>query len=292
MIFNAFNISLNERTQQIGILASVGATPKQIASSVLYEGLCIGAVGIPIGVLAGLGAIQGVISAVAGSFGNILGSDLQLKLWVSVPVLIGAVLISLITILIAALLPAKKAAKTPVIECIRQTGEIKVTGKAVKTSKLSEKIWGLEGTLALKNFKRNKKQYRSIVLSLVLSIVLFVTTSSFVDCLTTISDSAKMVTDYDIGFGTQEMRDTQLFECVFYGLRAFAWGLPISMTLSYIVQKLMLDGVTPMGTSWFQVPWFPLGIVAVLLLLFVTMMYTVNKLGRENIIDALRDEMT
>ncbi len=537
LIFNAFHISLNERTQQIGILASVGATPKQLTSSVLYEGLCIGAVGIPIGVLAGLGAIQGVISAVAGSFGNILGSDLQLKLWVSVPVLIGAVLISLITILISAYIPAKKAAKTPVMECIRQTGEIKVTGKAVKTSKLSEKIWGLEGTLALKNFKRNKKQYRSIVLSLVLSIVLFVTTSSFVDCLTTISDSAKMVTDYDIGFGTQEMSDTQLstlydklqgtesltsstlqavyelpieaengaylatvqfvdeksyltllnkwgldpdeyqrslpaiakkdgdgasirdlpnlfsgntvsasingtditlgtletlmpdippftgtlelpgytlqivapwslqeslagdakvlvkgitfcsddptgstekiqtaiqgasvaeeyllinnaqilsenqsyvfianvfsytfivmisliavanvfntistniklrrrelamirsvgmsdrsfqkmmrFECVFYGLRAFAWGLPISMALSYMVQKVMLDGVIDMGTSWFQVPWFSLsvGILAVLLIIFVAMMYTVNKLKRENIIDALRDAM-
>ncbi len=83
------------------------------------------------------------------------------------------------------------------------------------------------------------------------------------------------------------------FECVFYGLRAFAWGLPISMALSYIVQKVMLDGVIDMGISWFQVSRFPLsiGISVILLIIFVTMMYTVNMLKRENIIDALRDAM-
>lgn len=205
LIFNAFNISLSERMQQIGILSSVGATPKQLKGSVLYEGLCIGAIGIPIGVLVGLGAIYAVMQVVASSFTDVLYTGVPLTLRISIPVILGAVVISLITILISAYIPAKKAANRPVMECIRQTDVIKVSGKKLKTSRLSEKLWGLEGTLALKNFKRNKKQYRSIVLSLVLSILLFVGTSSFVNCLSEISDNAKMVTDYDIGFGTEEM---------------------------------------------------------------------------------------
>ena len=65
LIYNSFNISLNERIQQFGILSSVGATAKQLRNSVLFEGVCIGAVGIPIGVLVGIGSIGLVIPIVA-----------------------------------------------------------------------------------------------------------------------------------------------------------------------------------------------------------------------------------
>ena len=41
LIYNSFNISLNERTHQFGIFSSVGATAKQLRNSVLFEGLCI-----------------------------------------------------------------------------------------------------------------------------------------------------------------------------------------------------------------------------------------------------------
>lgn len=210
LIYNAFSISLNERTQQIGILASVGATAKQLRNSVLFEGLCIGAVGIPIGIVAGLGSIWLVISVVAKNFGNILYTGVSLTLQVSVPAILGAAAVSLITILISAYIPAKKAVGRPVMECIRQTNEVKVESKAVKTSKLAQRIYGLEGILALKNFKRNKKRYRSIVLSLVLSIVLFISTSAFVLDLQQASEQAKVVTDYDIGFGTQDMDDSKM----------------------------------------------------------------------------------
>ena len=179
LIYNSFNISLNERTHQFGILSSVGATAKQLRNSVLFEGLCIGAVGIPIGVIVGIGSIGLVISVVARNFGNILYSTVPLTLTVSIPAIVVAAAVSMVTILISAYIPARKAASTPVMESIRQTNEVKIESKAVKTSKLAERIYGLEGTLALKNFKRNKKRYRSIVLSLVLSVVLFVSTSAF-----------------------------------------------------------------------------------------------------------------
>lgn len=200
LIYNSFNISLNERTSQFGILSSVGATARQLRNSVLFEGVCIGAIGIPIGVMVGIGSVGLVIPIVAGNFRNIIPSTVPLTLSVSVPAIVAAAAVSLVTILISAYIPARKAANTPVMESIRQTNEVKTESKAVKTSKLAQRIYGLEGTLALKNFKRNKKRYRSIVLSLVLSVVLFVSGNAFGTTLKRLAERSIMDFDYDIVF--------------------------------------------------------------------------------------------
>jgi len=211
LIYNAFNISLNERTKQFGILSSVGATPTQLRNSVLFEGLCIGAVGIPIGVIVGIGSIRLVISVVAGNFGNVMYSNVPLTLTVSAPAIVVAAAVSMVTILISAYIPARKAASTPVMESIRQTNEVKIESKAVKTSKLAQRIYGLEGTLALKNFKRNKKRYRSIVLSLVLSIVLFISASAFITDMKLGAQRSVVDSDNDILFTTQDLNDSEMF---------------------------------------------------------------------------------
>lgn len=211
LIYNSFNISLNERTHQFGILSSVGATAKQLRNSVLFEGLCIGAMGIPIGIIVGIGSIGLIIPIVARKFGNIIPSTVPLTLSVSVPAIVAAAAVSLVTILISAYIPARKAANTPVMESIRQTGEVKTESKTVKTSKLAQRIYGLEGTLALKNFKRNKKRYRSIVLSLVLSVVLFVSGNAFGTTLKRLAERSIMDFDYDIVFTTQGMNDSEMF---------------------------------------------------------------------------------
>lgn len=212
LIYNSFNMSLNERTQQFGILSSVGATAKQLRNSVLFEGLCIGAIGIPIGAAVGIISIEVVISVIAKNFANVLYINVPLTLTLSIPAIVVAAVVSMVTILISAYLPARKAASTLVMECIRQTNEVKIESKAVKTSKLTHRIYGLEGTLALKNFKRNKKPYRSIVLSLVLSIVLFISTSALVADLKQVSNQASEVTDHDIIFSTQDMDDSEMLQ--------------------------------------------------------------------------------
>ena len=211
LIYNSFSISLSERIREIGVLASVGATEKQLRNSVLFEGLCIGMAGIPIGILAGLGCIRGVISVVSGRFGAVLYTGVPLTTKVSLPAVAGATAVSLVTILISAWLPAKKAVSLPVMECIRQTNEIKVESGAMEIPQRKQRMYGLEGTLALKNFKRNRKRYRSIVLSLVLSIVLFVSANALIESMQQSADGLKTVSDYDIGFGTQEMEDEELF---------------------------------------------------------------------------------
>lgn len=212
LIYNSFNISLNERTHQFGILMSVGATEKQLRNSVLFEGLCIGVIGIPIGILIGIPSMKLVLALVAKNFSNVFYDNVPLTLEVSLPALAAAVLVSIITILISAYIPAKKAVRIPVMECIRQTNEIKVEAKTIKTSKLILRIYGLEETLALKNFKRNKRRYRSIILSLTLSVVLFVSASAFRTDLNQVAEKAKVVTDYDIGLSTPDMDDREMTE--------------------------------------------------------------------------------
>lgn len=210
LIYNSFNISLNERIREIGVLASIGATAKQLKSSVRFEGLCIGVIGIPIGILLGLAGIRAVLSAVSSNFTAVLNSDVPLAMKVSAPVIAGTAILSLVTILISARIPAGKAVRMPIMECIRQTNEIKTDAKALKISRKKQRIYGLEGTLALKNFKRNKKRYRSIVLSLVLSIVLFVSTNALISSLQQTADGFRIVSDFDIGFSTRDMEDDDL----------------------------------------------------------------------------------
>lgn len=53
LIYNAFSISVSERTKQFGLLKSIGATKKQIRHSVCFEALCLCVIGIPIGILSG-----------------------------------------------------------------------------------------------------------------------------------------------------------------------------------------------------------------------------------------------
>ncbi len=211
LIYNSFTISLNDRVRQFGILLSVGATRKQLQNSVLFEGLCIGALGIPIGILVGISGIKLVLSLVSANFGNIMYDTVPLTLKVSVPVLAAAAAVSMATILISAYIPARKAAGAPVMECIRQTGEVRLSAGMVKTSKLAARILGLEGTLALKNFKRNRRRYRSIVLSLTLSVVLLVTASTFSSHLKRAAEGAVVDSDYDICFCARDMDEGELF---------------------------------------------------------------------------------
>ena len=211
LIYNAFSITLSERMQQIGLLSSVGATARQIRNMALFEGACIGLVGIPLGVGLGLAGTRLVIALVAENFYSIMYAGVKLRLCVSLPALAAAACVSLSTILISAYLPARKAARTPVLDCIRGTVESELDAASLKTPKIAEQLWGLPGLIAAKNFKRNKKRYRSIVLSLVLSVVLFVSSSAFVMDLKQLMSKAASFTTYDIGFGTQEMADADLF---------------------------------------------------------------------------------
>ena len=171
----------SERSRHLGMLSSVGATKRQKRNSVFFEGVVIGSISIPIGIICGLSGIGITFLFINSMIQGALGVTEKLTVTVTPISILVACAVSLITIFISTYIPAKRASKISAIDAIRQTADVKLTGKAVKTSKLVRKLFGIEAEIGLKNLKRNKRRYQATVFSLVISIVLFLTVSFFTD---------------------------------------------------------------------------------------------------------------
>ncbi|MBW9145192.1 ABC transporter permease [Clostridium sp. CM027] len=170
IIYNAFSLSANSRIKELSILKSLGATPRQIKSSVLYEGLLLWIIQLPIGIMIGY------------IFSNIVFSKVNKILSVTEDyrnayvsfswVVVGfSIIISLITILVSAYIPARKMMKVSAITGIRQNST-KVKLKKQKAHLIIKKIFGIEGELAISQFSANKKALRTAVLSLSMCFIL------------------------------------------------------------------------------------------------------------------------
>ncbi len=206
LIYNAFAISVSERTKQFGLLSSIGATKKQLKRMVLFEALSVSAIGIPLGILVGIGGIGITLLFVGDKFTSMFGDYPEpMRICVSWIAVVAAIIIALITVLVSAWIPSKRATKVSAVEAIRQNIDIKAKNKPVKTSKLTYKLFGLPGVIASKHYKRNKKKYRTTVISLFMSIVLFVSASAFTDYLMETMESGFATENYDIQyFATEE----------------------------------------------------------------------------------------
>ena len=151
LIYNSFAISINERSKQFGMLSSIGATKEQKRNAVLFEGAVIGAISIPLGIIAGFVGMRTTFTLLGPIFENVMGINVAIKVIVSLESIIAAIIFSVITIFISAYLPARKAAKIAPIEAIRQSRVITVHAKQVKTSRLTQKLLRVEGNIAVKN---------------------------------------------------------------------------------------------------------------------------------------------
>ncbi len=199
-IYNAFAISVSERVSQLGMLASVGATKRQKRRSVYFEGFLLGIIGIPLGLLAGIAGIGITLSALRPlmeSFSN-FSSEAGLVLHVSLPSVAVAAALAALTIFVSLWIPARRASRIMPIDAIRQSKEIKLTGKAVRTSRLTRALFGFEGDIALKNLKRNRKKYRATVLSLIISLVLFLTVSYYTEAMNTSFSAVETGYNFDL----------------------------------------------------------------------------------------------
>ncbi|ATW25165.1 ABC transporter permease [Candidatus Formimonas warabiya] len=200
LIYNAFAISVSERVSQLGMLASVGATRRQKRHSVYFEGFLLGIVGIPVGILAGIagiGVTLSVIRPLMESFTN-LSSAQGLSLHVSLLSVAAASVLAALTIFVSVWIPARRASKIMPIDAIRQSKEIKLTRQAVKTSRLTRALFGFEGEIALKNLKRSRKKYRATVLSLIISLVLFLTVSYYAQEMNRASGAVETGYNFDL----------------------------------------------------------------------------------------------
>ena len=175
VIYNSFAISVMERKKEFGLLSSIGTTKKQLRSSVLFEALIVGVIGIILGIVGAYVGIGVVIVIINNLIGDILEMNLNL---VTNPIfIIIPVIFMIIVIFVSSLIPSRRASKISPIEAIRQNDDIKINKKKIKTSKLVNSLFGIEGEIALKNIKRNKKKYRVTIVSLFISIVLFISFS-------------------------------------------------------------------------------------------------------------------
>lgn len=181
MIYDSFAVSYQERAKYLGMLASVGATKKQKRMSIYFEGLILGLISVPLGIISGVGGIAVTFRCIEDAFLSTLNyATGGLKVYVNWFVILGTVIASAITIFISMYIPARKASKTTAIDAIRQANTVKVKKpKKLRVSRLTGKIFGYEGTLAVKNFKRNGRRSRNIVFALALSVVVFLTVTNF-----------------------------------------------------------------------------------------------------------------
>lgn len=195
VIYNSFAISVMERKKEFGLLSSIGATKKQIKKSVFYEALVVGVIGIVFGIL---GAYIG-IGTVILIINNLISDMLEYKLYlVTNPLfIIIPVIFMIIVIGVSAFIPSRRASKVSPIEAIRQNDDIKINKKKIRTSKLVLKLFGIEGEIALKNIKRNKKKYRVTIVSLFISIVLFISFSSYMNYTLNTASSVMGEVPYD-----------------------------------------------------------------------------------------------
>ena len=203
LIYNAFSISVSERTRQFGLLSSVGATRKQLRRMVLFEALAVSIVGIPLGILVGIGGIGITLLLIGDKFISIVRVDIPMRLCVSWQAVVIAAVIALVTVLISAWIPSKRATRVSAVEAIRQSMDIKVSGRPVRTSKLAYKLFGLPGVLAGKHYKRNRKKYRTTVVSLFMSIVLFVSAAAFTDYMMESAEGGLASDQFDLIYAAE-----------------------------------------------------------------------------------------
>ncbi len=177
LIYNAFSISVSERTKQFGLLSSVGATKKQLRRSVFLEALILCALAIPAGIACGFGGIAVTLTLLEEQITKFIGGDIPLRVVISPLSIAPAALIGLLTVFLSAAIPARRALKITPMDAIRQTGDYRVDVRKVKP--LRRSVFGMSGALARKYYRVSRKKYRATVISLSISIVLFVAAASF-----------------------------------------------------------------------------------------------------------------
>lgn len=212
VIRNSFAISITEKTSMYGMLASVGATKRQIRRNVLFEGFILGLIGIPLGILLGLG-INAILIAILNSvLGDMLSGASFVFVTPTIPI-ICAIVLSAVTIFLSSFFIALRASRIPPLVAIRGNKDIKVkNNKPYRTSKLTKKLFGVGGEIASKSLKRSRKKYRTTVISIVVSVAMFIAVSAFMDYGMTFTDHYYGNADYSYMVSGIDTKQAQTIE--------------------------------------------------------------------------------
>ncbi len=209
VIYNAFHISIAERMKQFGLLRAIGTTKKQIMNLVIREASIMIFIGIPLGVFFGIVAVY----CIAFTFNKMsgLGEFSNLKVVTSPFVLLLSGGIGAATIYVSAYLPARSAGKISPLMAISSQSLIKKE-KRNRSGKFLGKVFKIDTAMALKNVKRNKRRFYITVLSMAISVTLFVTFMSFAKFSNNFSE--KVTEDNDIAFNIYDNGNTEKLDVI------------------------------------------------------------------------------
>ena len=204
-IKNSFSISVSEKLKTYGMLSSIGATKKQIRKSVKNEAMLLASIGIPIGVLFGIVIVWALVKLSNLILAQYLDelmpvSDVYFAIKISIPAILLSIILSLVTVYLSAYSSARKAGKVAPVELMRNSQKIKISKKSLKVPAPVSKIFKIGGVIAYKNLKRNKKKYKTTVVSITISIILFISMGTFGALISGMFDGLKQIasTDYNI----------------------------------------------------------------------------------------------
>ncbi len=217
VIKNSFSISLTEKTRELGMIASVGATAKQIRKSIFFEGAVLGLISIPLGIVIGIvaiGIVLAIVNGIINSGSTPLIDNFELQLTISWGAIIVAIIVSLVMIIISLIRPSYRAGKISPIDAIRESSDVKVKKNKHKHKeyKLTKKLFGIEGVIARKNFRRSRKRYRTTIFSIFLSIVLFISMNAFAESVFGVSSLEYQESRINLTvYSNQDEEDTEAY---------------------------------------------------------------------------------
>ena len=202
-IKNSFDISITEKIKQYGMLRSVGATKKQIKRNVFYEATILGLIGIPLGIL--LGYLASYILIIISNYylSDMIQAGFKLEFAFSIIAVLIAIILGIVTIYFSAFRSAKRASKVSPIDSIRNSANIKINPKKIKSPKIIKSIFGMGGEISFKNLKRNKKKYRTTVISIVVSVFVFIALSGFMGLAFQEVENEIKVSDFNISLSAK-----------------------------------------------------------------------------------------
>ena len=213
-IKNSFDISITEKNKQYGMLRSIGATKKQVRKNVLFEATILALIGIPLGIFLGYFA-SFILVKISNVFlkelivtENEINFELVFDLnWMSAAI---SALLGMVTIYLSSLRIARKAAKVSPINSIRNSADIKIKAKKLKVPKIIKSIFKVGGEISYKNMKRNKKRYRVTIISIVLSIMVYISLTTFMQMMLEQIQLAVGKVDYDIACDIYKENDEEI----------------------------------------------------------------------------------
>ena len=175
IINNSFSISFAEKIKQIGILSSVGATKKQLNTFLKLECFIIGFIGSVLGIIIGITAslilgnyLQNAVKILTDNV-MVLPNEIHLLSFIV------SIILIFVTIYFVIIKLSYKYSKVTIIESIRNKDYVKL-----KDKEFDKKIKNPSLFLAKRNLKVSKKKYRTTVISITISVILFITMNTFI----------------------------------------------------------------------------------------------------------------